>query len=312
MSNDKRKKNHNHFEHAFAEDRRREESVLDKISFLIIFLFIQFATNINSQVFSEKDVEICNAKFNLAVDKSLSEKPINEVITEIGKSFLKTDYVANTLEKEGDEQLVINLSGLDCTTFLETSLTFARCIKKGKTSFEDYQNELTFIRYRNGKLDKYPSRLHYFSDWIYNNQQKGIVKDITEEIGGTEITFNLNFMSENPKYYKQLQENPEFIPVIRSQEKEINSRQYYYIPENDIEKLESKIQTGDLIALTTSEKGLDIGHVGIAIKTDSGRIHFLHAPLADSKVQITETPLSDYTKKIKKHTGIIVLRVIEP
>ena len=277
-----------------------------------MYCSLSFHPNINSQVFSEKDIEVCNSKFSLAVDKSLSEKPINEVVIEIGKSFLKTEYVANTLEKKGDEQLVINLTGLDCTTFLETSLTFARCIKKDKTSFEDYQNELTFIRYRDGKLDKYPSRLHYFSDWIYNNQQKGIVKDITEEIGGKEIKFNLNFMSENPKYYKQLEENPEFIPVVRKQEKEINARQYFYIPEDDIEKIESKIQSGDLIALTTSDKGLDIGHVGIAIKMDSGRIHFLHAPLAGSKVQITETPLSDYAKKIKKHTGIIVLRVLEP
>ena len=291
---------------------RREKSVFYKISLIVFLSLFIFLSKINSQVFSEKDVEVCNSKFKLAVDKSLSEKPINEVVIEIGKSFLKTDYVANTLEKEGNEQLVINLTGLDCTTFLETSLTFARCIKKDKTSFEDYQNELTFIRYRDGKLDKYPSRLHYFSDWIYNNQQKGIVKDITEEIGGKEIKFNLNFMSENPKYYKQLQENPEFIPVIRKQEKEINARQYYYIPEDDIEKIESKIQSGDLIALTTSDKGLDIGHVGIAIKMDSGRIHFLHAPLAGSKVQITETPLSDYAKKIKKHTGIIVLRVLEP
>ena len=291
---------------------RRDKSDLSKISLIAFSIVLFLSSNIYSQVFSEKDVEVCKSKFTLAVDKSLSSKPINEVIIEIGKSFLGTEYVAHTLEKEGDEQLVINLTGLDCTTFLETSLTFARCIKKGKTSFEDYQNELTFIRYRDGKLDKYPSRLHYFSDWIYDNQQKGIVKDITEEIGGKKIKFDLNFMSENPKYYTQLQNNPEFISVISKQEKEINLRQYYYIPEDDIEKLEPKIQSGDLIALTTSDKGLDIGHVGLAIKMDNGRIHFLHAPLAGSKVQITETPLSDYAKKIKKHTGIIVLRVLEP
>ncbi len=291
---------------------RREKSILNMVSLIIILTFFIFASNINSQIFSEKDVEVCNSKFNLAVDKSLIEKPINEVIVEIGKSFVETQYVAHTLEKEGDEQLVINLTGLDCTTFLETSLTFARCIKKGKTRFDDYQNELTFIRYRDGKIDKYPSRLHYFSDWIFNNQQKGIVKDITDVIGGKEIKFNVNFMSENPKYYPQLIDNPDFIPVIEKQEKEINSRQYYFIPEDDIEKVESKIQTGDLIALTTSDTGLDIGHVGIAIKMDNGRIHFMHAPLVGSKVQITELPLSDYVKKIKKHTGIIVLRVLEP
>ena len=279
---------------------------------ILLLVFFSLSSRINAQIFTDKDVEVCNSKFILAVDKSLNEKPINEVIVEIGKSFLGTEYVAHTLEKDGDEQLVINLSGLDCTTFLETSLTFARCIKKGKTSFEDYQNELIVIRYRDGKIDKYPSRLHYFSDWIYNNQQKGIVKDITEEIGGKKIKFAVDFMSKNPKYYKQLQENPKFIPVIKKQEEEINSRQYYYIPQNEIEKAESKIQTGDLIALTTSDKGLDIGHIGIAVKMDDGRIHFMHAPLAGSKVQITENPLSDYVKKIKKHTGIIVLRVLEP
>ena len=309
------KTNHNlfcHFEPAFTAGRRREKSLLGKISLTVFLSLILFSSNINSQIFSEKDVEVCNSKFNLAVDKSLSKKPINEVIIEIGKSFLETEYVAHTLEKEGDEQLVINLTGLDCTTFLETALTFARCIKKGKTTFDDYQKELTFIRYRDGKIDQYPSRLHYFSDWIYYNQQKGIVKDISKEIGGKKIKFSVDFMSENPKYYKQLKEHPEFIPIIKEQEKEINSREYYYIPEDDIEKVEDKIQTGDLIALTTSDKGLDIGHVGIAIKMEDGRIHFMHAPLAGSKVQITETSLSDYAKKIKKHTGIIVLRVLEP
>ena len=101
------------------------------------------------------------------------------------------------------------------------------------------------------RLMNYTSRLHYFSDWIFNNQQKGIIKDMSKEIGGKKIKFNVDFMSKNPKYYKQLKNNPEFIPVIEEQEKEINSRDYYYIPENDIEKVEDKIQTGDLIALTT-------------------------------------------------------------
>ena len=305
MSNVKRSYFNSHSE-------RSEKSLYNIFRVLTFILISLFSANIIAQVYSDKDVEVCNSKFAFAVDKSLSDKPINEVIVEIGKSFLETEYVANTLEKEGEEKLVINLTGLDCTTFLETVLTFAQCIKKDKTSFDDYQNELTFIRYRDGKINQYPSRLHYFSDWIYDNHKKGIVKDITEEIGGKKIKFNLNFMSKNPKYYKQLKENSEFIPVIKEQEKEINAREYYYIPEDDIEKVEDKIQTGDLIALTTNDKGSDIGHVGIAIKMDDGRIHFMHAPLVGSKVQITKMPLSDYTKKIKKHTGIIVLRVLEP
>jgi len=276
---------------------------------LILFLFV--STNIQSQIFSEDDVKIYNQKISFADKNDLSKKPLNEVITEVGKDFIGTEYVAHTLEKDGDEQLVINLSGLDCTTFLETSLTLARCIKKGKTSFKDYQNELTFVRYRDGKIDKYPSRLHYFSDWIYNNQQKEIVKDVTKEIGGEKIKFNLNFMTENPEFYKQLKENSDFIPIIRKQEKEINNRTYYYIPKAKVESIENKIESGDLIAITSSVKGLDINHVGLAVKMEDGRIHFLHAPLVGSKVQITPEPLYEYLKKINKHTGIIVLRALD-
>ena len=300
----------NNFKKYKLEQSEKFISNLKSLLFLILALVLN--SNIYSQICSKDDINIFNEKISFAEENGLNKKPINEVVVEIGKSFLGTEYIAHTLETEGDEQLVIKLTGLDCTTFLETTLTLARCIKKGKTSFQDYQDELTFVRYRDGKIDEYPSRLHYFSDWIYNNQQKGIIEDITKEIGGKPIKFNVYFMSENPKYYKQLQENPEFIPVIAKQEKEINSRQYFYIPEDDIEKSEPKIQSGDLIALTTADKGLDIGHVGIAVNMQDGRIHFLHAPLAGNKVQITELPLSDYTKKIKKHTGIIVLRVQEP
>jgi len=276
---------------------------------LILFLFVSM--NVQSQIFSEDDIKIYNQKISFADKNELNKKPLNEVITEVGKDFIGTEYVAHTLEKDGDEQLVIDLSGLDCTTFLETSLTLARCIKKGKTSFKDYQNELTFVRYRDGKIDKYPSRLHYFSDWIYNNQQKEIVKDVTKEIGGEKIKFNLNFMTENPEFYKQLAENSDFIPIIRKQEKEINNRTYYYIPKAKVESIENKIESGDLIAITSSVKGLDINHVGLAIKMEDGRIHFLHAPLVGSKVQITPEPLHEYLKKINKHTGIIVLRALD-
>ena len=282
-----------------------------QISKKIICFIILICFPVSGQIYSEKDVQVCNSKFSFAVEKNLYEKPIGDIITEIGKSFLGTDYVAHAIEKDGEEQLVINLTGLDCTTFLENAVVFSRLIKKGKTSFEDYEKELIYLRYRDGKIDKYPSRLHYFSDWINNNQQKGIVKDITEEIGGEQISFNLNFMSTHPDAYMHLKENPSFIPVIAKQEKEISSRTYYYIPKVKISSIEDKIHNGDLIAFTTNIKGLDISHVGIAVKNEDGRIHLLHAPQVGSKVMISDVPLSEYVKSVKKHSGVIVLRVLE-
>jgi hypothetical protein len=286
--------------------RSKENSILAGLLSVILSFSYSY-----SQVFSEQDVEVCNSKFQLGVDKNLSEKPIADIIVEVGKSFIGTDYLAHSLEKDGDEQLVINLTDLDCTTFLENSLVLARCIKKGKTTFKDYMDELQLIRYRDGVIDQYPSRLHYFSDWIYDNVKKGIVEDVTEEIGGKKIKFKLDFMSTHPDSYKHLKDNPDFIPIIKKQEKEISCREYYFIPKGELKSKEQLINNGDLIAITTTVEGLDIGHIGIAVKMEDGRIHLLHAPNKNTKVQITEQPLSDYLMKYKRHSGVIVLRAAE-
>lgn len=270
------------------------------------------AMSYSQTIYSPRDKDICKEKFTLAVEKNLNKEPINEVIAEIGKSFLGLDYEAHTLEREGQEQLVIHLTGLDCTTFLENALVFARCVKSGKTSFEDYQAELTKIRYREGKLDGYPSRLHYFSDWIFDNNNKGIVRDVTKEIGGKPYAKKVNFMTKNRKEYAQISSNDEYYNAIKNIESKINSRQYYYIPKEDVKNVEGKIKNGYLIAITSGLDGMDIAHVGIAVKLDDGRIHFMHAPIVGSKVQITDKSLADYLQKNKKQTGVMVMEPLEP
>jgi len=267
---------------------------------------------LQAQIFSEQDVEICNSKFQLAMDKHWESLSVGDLIAGVGKSFIGTDYLSHGIEKDGNEQLVINLTGLDCTTLLENALVISRCIKKGKTSFEDYQQELQFIRYRGGIINEYPSRLHYFSDWIYDNISKGIIEDVTAELGGDKIRFDLNYMSTHHENYKHLNENSNFIPVIEKQEQEINSRQYYFIPKEKLNAKEKLIENGDLIAVTTTVSGLDIGHVGIAVRMEDGRIHILHAPTENTKVQISEAPLSEYLMRFKSHSGVIILRAVDP
>lgn len=280
--------------------------------YLLILVLTVFTAARAQSLYTPEDVNICSSKFTMAVEKKLADKPLPDIIAEVGKSFIGLDYEAHSLEKGGDEQLVIHLTGLDCTTFLENALTFARCIKSGKTAFEDYQKQLTLVRYRGGKIDKYPSRLHYFSDWIFDNSGKGIVKDITKEIGGVPCPNKVGFMTKNRDKYVQISKNDEFYNSIMKTENEINGRTYYYILKKDVAAAESKIGNGYLIAITSSVQGLDIAHVGIAVKMDDGRIHFMHAPIVGSKVQITEKPLADYLMKNKGQTGIMVLQPLEP
>jgi hypothetical protein len=280
--------------------------------FKFLLFLLLFTGSIFSQVYSDSDISICNSKFAYAASADLSEESLTDIVADIGKTFLGTEYLAQGIENNGKEQLIINLRGLDCTTFVENALVFARLIKMGKASFKDYENELQKIRYRNGVINKYPSRLHYFTDWIYDNEKKGIIDDVTELVGGKPLQFHLNFMSAHPESYPELKEYPEFIAEIRKQEAEISRRNYNYVPKERVGFVENQIENGDIIAFTTSIPGLDVSHVGIAVRMEDNRIHLLHAPNVGSSVQITKDPISAYINKIKNDTGIIVLKPLDP
>lgn len=272
---------------------------------LLLFTILNSAQN-----YTPQDKEIYAAKAKIASDALRDKAELNAVISKVASSFTGTDYVGFTLETDGPEVLTVNFRGLDCTTFLETAVTVARTCADGKDSFEEYLQKLEEIRYRGGKLNGYPSRLHYFSDWIYDNVKKGIIKDISREIGGEKIVFNVSFMGNNPKLYMMLKGNDEFLKQIKQQEKEIAAREYYYIPNSRIKDVQDKIMSGDLIGIVTSVEGLDISHTGFAYRGDDNVLKFLHAPMAGKKVEITKKPLADYIPAIQKSKGIVVLRVV--
>jgi hypothetical protein len=254
---------------------------------------------------------ICKNKFNLALAMKLHEKPINEVIDAIAKSFIGTEYAANTIDAPGEEQLIVNLQTLDCVTFYENSLVLARCIKKNKLTFDDYKKELQFVRYRGGVINGYASRLHYTSDYFFDNEKKSVLKDVTKELGGVPYKKKINFMTTHTKSYLQLKNSPENVKEIRKIEDGMNARTMYHIPKADVKKIATKIKDGDIIGVTTTIDGLDCTHTGIAI-WQKGKLHLLHAPIPGSKVQIAELPLWEYLAKIKKDAGIIIARPVEP
>jgi len=260
-------------------------------------------------LYHSKDKQIFNAILKNAAKQGLSDMPLNEIVIDIAMSFPGTEYVGHTLETGGEEKLVINLRGLDCTTFLENVVVLSRLIKQETTAFEEYARELIAIRYRDGKLDTYPSRLHYFSDWLKNNEKKGIVTDITREMGGQPYAKKTNFMTQHRDNYRQLSSD-EFFGEMERIEQELASCDFFYVPQSDVEKIENKVQNGDLIAITSTVDGLDIAHVTIAFHQNN-RLHIIHASSSLGKVVISEDPLAEYLKKNKSQDGIMIGRLVE-
>lgn len=276
---------------------------------LIISLFITFSlqaqivcSNVSKIELEKKIDEFTNAQFD-----TLS---IQKRETPIGLSFLDTPYTEKTLEIGEKEELVINLLGLDCTTFVETTTALNLIMNNDEQfrNFNHYASILERLRYRNDKLNGYGSRLHYFTEWIIDNQKKGIVKDVTLEIGGVKYEKTINFMSNHISSYKKLIDNEKALDMIKTAEATINQSNLSQIYISDISKVEDKIQDGDIIALVTKIKGLDVSHVGIAIKKND-RIHLLHASQASGKVVITDKPIAEWLKNSKLNTGITVARL---
>lgn len=237
------------------------------------------------------------------------EKPIGEIIVKTAKFFIGKPYVAHTLEIEENENLIINFRELDCTTFVETCIALSKVVKSGDHTLMNYAHILTQIRYRGGVVDGYTSRLHYISDWKYENEQNGILTDITLDIGGETIIKPITFMSSHSNAYKNLKNNDIDIEKIKEIERIIDKRNNYaVIPEQAIYSAEKQINDGDIIAFATSINGLDYSHIGIAYH-EGKVLKFIHASSTARKVVIQDGSLHQYCKANKSQVGISVFRV---
>ena len=229
------------------------------------------------------------------------------------RKFIGKPYVAHTLEINDQEQLVVNTRELDCTTLVETVTALAICAKRHQYTWRDYLNTLTALRYRDGRIDTYTSRIHYFTEWITSNTKAGVV----EEIQAPKPPFSavqqvsVNYMSKHPESYKALRNHPEYVSKIRQMEQRLTGSQFRYIPKRlvgNATMMRKAVHDGDIIAITCNKKGLDIAHLGFAV-WKNGELHLLNASQLHKKVVEEPMTLSQYLQQHPSHTGIRIVRV---
>ena len=229
------------------------------------------------------------------------------------RKFLGIPYVAHTLEVNDDERLVVNTRQLDCTTLVETVTALTLCVYRHLFTWRDYLNALSAMRYRNGRIEDYTSRIHYFTEWITLNSEVGIVQEIqTPDPPFSAVQHvKVNYMSQHPQSYRALKEHPKFVSVISQQEKALTGRSYRYIPKRAVRNthlLRQTIHDGDIIAITCNKKGLDIAHLGFAVWRKDG-LHLLNASQLHKKVVEEPMTLYAYLQKHPSHMGIRVIRI---
>lgn len=243
-----------------------------------------------------------------AKNNQLSQQPLGEIIGAIANQFIGAEYQSGLLDKTPKETLFVSLQNFDCLLLVETVLALSKNIYRQDYSDRAFTAQLQNERYRDGKLSNYCSRLHYFSEWIADNQKRGNVINITPNLGGITLPKQLNYMSSHWDKYPATIRTTENYRCIVQMEKNLVGIDINYLPQKEINKIYPQLQTGDIIGVVTNINGLDFTHTGFVDRSNQNKIGFLHASPA-GKVMIAPD-LKTYIGKVKNAIGIVVVRAI--
>ena len=273
------------------------------------------------QMFSGRMLDVARAQAQVHSDDAILRKVIEEIqpaamhvsmgeiVALVGRQFVGSTYAAHTLEADGEEHLVVNLRSFDCVTFIESTLALARTLRLPGPPEEVFRSELQRIRYRGGTINGYTSRLHYFSDWLSDNEKKGIVRDMTRMLDGVRDKRGIHYMSSHRSSYRQLALD-RAAEAVAATEKRLSVMPRFLVPAAKISSIVSRLENGDLIGVATAIDGLDVSHTGMVV-VDGSVTRFLHASESTGVVELTQGSLVGYLDEHARATGIIVARPLE-
>ena len=204
--------------------------------------------------------------------------------------------------------MTLSLTRFDCVTLVEACLAVARAAAPGaSTTWTRFGRQVERMRYRGGERRGYASRLHYFSEWIADGEQRGLVRDLGRELGGGEDRRPLRFMTSHRSSYPALVHQAVF-REIGELERRLDDRPRYVVPTSRIPEVAERLETGDVLAFATAIPGLDVTHAAFAYRDGRETLRVLHAPLSGGVVEITAATLPEYVAAIRRATGILVAR----
>jgi len=282
------------------------------------FLFVlSFAVSASLQAASlpESVVFVGPAKYQALINRGLSENwsalPLGERTTRVGLALVGTPYKNFTLELDDRiETPSVNMAGMDCWTFFEISLGTARALKAAENpTSQDLLRMIELDRYRGGECTGiFTSRLHYLEQWLYDNQSRGLVENVTPSLpGARRLKRDMKEMSAAWHRSRQLRANPSLVPELARIERQLSRRGIWYVPKSRVPAAEKYLRNGDIVCIVTTWPRGYTSHVGLAYRDSSGVLRFMHASKNAGKV-IVDSRLSSYLNRYGTNAGIIVAR----
>jgi hypothetical protein len=290
-----------------------------RIFFGTLFLLLTLAGLTNAASLPFRTVFQGGDKFDRLVQQAETNNwkslPIGERTAIVGRAMVGTRYKSYTLEIDDHiEAPSVNFNGVDCWTFFEISLGFARMLDEPANEWTPASllHYVEVDRYRGGQCTGgYLSRLHYLEDWLADNDRRGLVEDLTRDLGGFRVPHAAQEMTYGWRHYRYLKANPSLLEPLGEMEARVSARPLYQIPKSRVARIESKLQSGDIVGIISRDRpGLySTSHVGLAYRTNDGVLHFMHASSPSNYGEVVvDARLSSYLARYRSDTGILVAR----
>lgn len=236
--------------------------------------------------------------------ESFGELVIRAAQQQLGKPYTKRP------RKRGVRRQRISLASYRCVSLVEHSLAVAQCTWLNQRDEACFVREVQAWRYRDGIPNGYGSRLHYFTDWIGDNTQRGRLRSLTEELGGEPIRQVFNFMTTHPRRYRSLAA-PEVAAQVRASEVRLSAGTVWVLPAERVEQAQAYLQSGDVLAFAGDKPGLLVTHTGLVLRDEQGLPRVLHASTRHRKVVLGPT-VAQYVARRASPRGLLVLRPQAP
>ena len=257
------------------------------------------------------------AKFRAMVQQAEKENwrqlPIGARTIRAARAMVGTPYVNYTLEVDDRiESPVVNFGAMDCWTYYENALGFARMLryKPGPYTPQDMLHMVELERYRDGRCTGgYLSRMHHLEEVFADNQRRGLGTIATPSLGGVPIRRKVRYMQVPGSDNRYLRNNPAMLSDFARIEASLSQLPITYIPKSRVAAVESQLQDGDVIAIVSDWHSSYTSHVGLAVR-DGKNCRFMHATSSRSKGRccVVDGRISEYLREKSSNYGITVFR----
>lgn len=238
-----------------------------------------------------------------------------------GSYLVRAAYVKHGVEYEKldprlpaePEQLRVDLDRFECVSFIESSLALARCGWERDSTASCFEREIVLSRYRDGKQSDYASRLHYFVDWIYDNEARGRILNITTRLGGEPVRKDFSYVTG--RVLARAEARGEDVGKIRlkvkATEERLSAQAHVVLLREGAPEGLSHLEDGDLVAFVRERDGLLVHHAGFVYRIN-GVPRLLHASSFHQRVVLTPDDVTSYLLRRPERRGVIVARPAQP